>query len=106
MGTPINYSLTATGNNTTAAFFIPKDKSLDVTDILLENSAGASGTVFLQDSGRVLMSWALANFRDLDYHWITPVYFRPNSKLQFVVKDCSGTCTPSLYFAGNMKSAS
>jgi hypothetical protein len=105
-GTPINYSLTATGNNTTVAFFIPKHKSLDVTDILLENSAGASGTVFLQDSGKVLMSWALANFRDLDYHWITPVYFRPNSKLQFVVKDCSGTCTPSLYFAGNMKSAS
>lgn len=105
-GTPINFSLTARGNNTTTAFDIPKDKSLDVTDILLENSAGASGTVLLRDSGKVLMSWALANFRDLDYHWITPVYFRPNSKLEFVVKGCSGTCTPSLYFAGNMKSAS
>jgi hypothetical protein len=53
----------------------------------------------------VLMSWALANFRDLDYHWITPVYFRPASKLEFVVKNCSGTCTPSLYFAGSMKPA-
>ena len=105
-GTPINYSLTAGGNDTTTAFVIPKGKSLDVTDILLENSAGASGTVLLRDSGRALMSWALANFRDLDYHWITPVYFRPNSKLEFVVKGCSGTCTPSLYFAGSMKPAS
>ena len=39
------------------------------------------------------------------YHWITPVYFRPDSKLQLTVKDCTGACAPSLYFAGNMKSA-
>jgi hypothetical protein len=104
-GSPVNASLTAGGNNTTASFAVPKGKTLEVTDILLENSAGASGNVYLQDSGKVLMSWALANFRDLDYHWITPVYFRPNSKLELVVKDCPGACTPSLYFAGSMKSA-
>ena len=101
----MNASLTASGNNTTAAYAVPKGKTLEVTDILLENSAGASGNVYLQDSGKVLMSWALANFRDLDYHWITPVYFRPNSKLELVVKDCPGACTPSLYFAGSMKPA-
>jgi hypothetical protein len=104
-GSPVNASLTASGNNTAASFAVPKGKTLEVTDILLENSAGASGNVYLQDSGKVLMSWALANFRDLDYHWITPVYFRPNSKLELVVKDCPSACTPSLYFAGSMKSA-
>jgi hypothetical protein len=104
-GSPVNASLTVRGNNTTVSYAVPKDKTLEVTDILLQNSAGASGEVYLQDSGKVLMSWALADFRDLDYHWITPVYFRPDSKLQWVVKECTGACTPSLYFAGSMKSA-
>ncbi len=104
-GSPVNASLTVTGNNTTVSYAVPKGKTLEVTDILLENSAGASGDVYLQDSGKVLMSWALADFRDLDYHWITPVFFRPDSSLQLVVKDCTGACAPSLYFAGSMKSA-
>jgi hypothetical protein len=104
-GSPVNTSLTVSGNNSTVSYAVPKGKALEVTDILLQNSAGASGDVYLQDSGKVLMSWALADFRDLDYHWITPVYFRPDSKLQLTVKDCTGACEPSLYFAGNMKSA-
>ena len=43
------------------------------------------------------MSWSLANFRDLDYHWITPTMFGSNSQMQLVVADCSGTCTPDDY---------
>jgi hypothetical protein len=103
-GSPVNATLTVSGNNTTASYLVPKGKTLGVTDILLQNYAGASGNVYLQDSGKVLMTWALADFRDIDYHWITPVYFRPDSKLQLAVKDCNGGCTPALYFAGNMKS--
>jgi hypothetical protein len=102
-GSPVNASLTANGNNTTASYPVPKGKTLAVTDILLENSAGASGEVYLQDSGKVLMTWALADFRDVDYHWITPVFFRSDSKLQLAVKGCNGACAPSLYFAGSMK---
>jgi hypothetical protein len=47
----------------------------------------------------------MANFRDLDYHWITPIYFNAHSQLQLTVKDCAGVCTPSLYFAGNLTSS-
>lgn len=103
--TPINYSLTSRGNNTTAVFTVPSRHTLEVTDILLENSAGVSGNIYLERSGQVLMSWAMANFRDLDYHWITPIYFNSRSQLQLVVHDCTGTCTPSLYFAGTVTSS-
>jgi hypothetical protein len=104
LSTPINASLTAAGNNTTTTYHVPAGKTLDVTDILLENSAGASGSVYLKQNGTVLMSWALADFRDLDYHWITPVFFPAKSRLQLTVRNCTGTCAPSLYFAGSIKS--
>lgn len=103
--TPINDSLSSRGNNTTVSFFVPVHHTLEVTDILLENSAGVSGNIFLERSGQVLMSWSMANFRDLDYHWITPIYFDAHSQLQLTVKDCAGVCTPSLYFAGNLTSS-
>jgi hypothetical protein len=102
---PVNASLAVAGNNTTAVYNIPRHHTLEVTDILLENSAGVSGNIYLARSGDVLMSWSLANFRDLDYHWITPIYFDAGSQLQLSVRDCAGTCTPSLYFAGNLTSA-
>jgi cytoskeletal protein RodZ len=103
--TPINASLTATGNNSTAAYTVPSGKTLEVTDILLQNSAGASGDIYLENDGTVLMSWALANFRDLDYHWITPMYFNAKSQLQLAVRGCNSDCVPALYFAGDMTSA-
>jgi hypothetical protein len=103
--TPVNYSLSLNRNNTTAVYGVPRRHTLEVTDILLENSNGASGNLYLERSGQVLMSWSLANFRDLDYHWITPVYFGGRTQLQLTVKDCSRVCTPSLYFAGNLVTA-
>jgi len=102
---PVNDSLAVAGNNTTAVYNVPRRHTLEVTDILLENSAGVSGNIYLARSGDVLMSWSLANFRDLDYHWITPIYFDAGDQLQLSVRDCTGTCTPSLYFAGNLASA-
>jgi hypothetical protein len=103
--TPINYSISLHRNNSTAVYGVPRRHTLEVTDILLENSNGASGSIYLERSGQVLMSWSLANFRDLDYHWITPVYFGGRSQLQLTVKGCSSVCTPSLYFAGNLVTA-
>ena len=48
------------------------------------------------------MSWSMANFRDLDYHWITPTVFVARSQMQLVVNGCAGTCTPGIYYAGRL----
>ena len=46
----------------------------------------------------------MANFRDLDYHWITPTVFGPGSQMQLIVSGCSGPCTPGIYYAGHLVS--
>jgi hypothetical protein len=48
------------------------------------------------------MEWALANFRDLDYHWIAPTLFGSGSTMQMVVSGCPNACTPGIYYAGNL----
>ena len=101
-GLTVNGGVQATGNGTKVVFTVPNGRTLQVTDILVQNSAGAAGTLTLARSGTPVMSWSLANFRDLDYHWITPTMFGSNSQMQLVVADCSGTCTPGIYYAGRL----
>lgn len=103
-GGVINGGLTANGDGTRVVFTVPNGRTLQVTDILVENAAGATGTLTLARSGTPVMSWAMANFRDLDYHWITPTVFGPNSQMQLVVAGCAGTCNPGIYYAGRLVS--
>jgi hypothetical protein len=100
----VNESLLATGNGTYAYSYskIRPGSTLEVTDILVENSAGDVGNMALEDDGHITMEWSMANFRDLDYHWITPILFNPGQQLQLVVSGCSTICTPGIYFAGHL----
>ena len=98
----VNGTGTANGNGTTTIFTVPSGRTLEITDILVENSAGNSGVISLERGGTVLMQWALANFRDLDYHWIVPTVFGSGSKVQMVVSGCPNACTPGIYYAGNL----
>jgi len=100
-GLTVNGSLQAVGNGT-REYTVPSGKTLEITDILVENSAGDTGNLTLARSGTPLMAWAMANFRDIDYHWITPTVFGPGSQLQLVVSGCTGACTPGLYYAGHL----
>src|SRR2546430_1985218 len=71
-GGTINKVRQASGNGTYLIFTVPKGRTLQVTDLLVENSAGDAGNLTLALNGTPVMQWAMANFRDLDYHWITP----------------------------------
>lgn len=101
-GSTVNGSAQATGNGTTVAYTVPKGHILQVTDLLVENSAGSNGNLSLSRGGTTLMEWALPDFRDLDYHWINPTLFGPGSKMQLQVSGCSKPCTPAIYFAGQL----
>jgi hypothetical protein len=98
-GLTVNGSLLAAGNGT-QSYTVPVGKNLEISDLLVQNAAGDSGVVALAQGDRILMQWSLANFRDLDYHWITPIVIGPGVALQLQTSGCTDTCTPGLYYAG------
>lgn len=83
--------------------YVPGKKStLWISDLLLQNPAGDTGTLRIQRGDDVLMVFGLENFRDLDYHFIQPVSFTNDAPVVVSV-DCRNPtepCTPSVYFAG------
>src|SRR5439155_339182 len=60
---------------------VPDGGGLAVTDLVFENPSGNSGTLYLvrreaNKPDQVLMTLRLENFRDLDFHFVTPVVFK------------------------------
>jgi hypothetical protein len=100
-GVAVNGSLIVSGNGT-RSYTVPNGRTLEITDLLVQNSAGNNGNLALERNGAVVMQWAMANFRDIDYHWITPTVFTPGSQVQLVVTGCSGACNPGIYYAGRL----
>jgi hypothetical protein len=88
-----------------------ESKTLVITDLVLQNPRGDTGTLrLLRDSGgtkSVLLEVGLANFRDLDHHWLQPWRFLPGEKIVLAVS-CQnpgdrGHCTPSVSFSGRVE---
>ncbi|MDQ6784945.1 MAG: hypothetical protein M3063_16220 [Actinomycetota bacterium] len=100
-GLTVNGALVAAGNGT-KAYTVPDGKTLQITDLIVQNSAGDVGTVALARDGAVLIQWSMANFRDLDYHWITPLVFGPGAQVQLTASGCTGACAPGIFYAGTL----
>jgi hypothetical protein len=89
---------------------VPQGGGLAVTDLVFENPNGNSGTVYLvrRQSGKddqVLMTIRLENFRDLDFHFVTPVVFKENQTMTFSCSpDPAGSrCDAAVYYSGYFK---
>lgn len=100
-GTPIDGRLFLTSAGTTD-YTVPEDRTLNLTDVVLQNPAGNTGTLQIQRDGVALLVVALENFRDLDYHFVTPIVFTEGQKLQLVATCTSAGCTPGAYFSGTL----
>jgi hypothetical protein len=126
---PFDLRLEATAKEQTPKFKVAKDRILSVTDVLLQNPAGDTGRVSIQRGDQVLFQLALESFRDLDFHFVTPLLFPAESELRFKV-DCANkppvpppapsttaagpttttttakpaACTPALYLNGSQAS--
>lgn len=89
----------------TSDFTVPSGKTLSITDIVLENSQGDTGTLVIRRNDAVLMSVQLANFRDLDYHFVAPLVFKADDKLTIALT-CDGpgapatSCNDAVFYAG------
>ncbi|HEX6525014.1 MAG TPA: hypothetical protein VF070_34175 [Streptosporangiaceae bacterium] len=95
----------APGKTGTYPYKLAADQTLTVSDVLLENPAGDNGTLNIQSGASPLFEFALADFRDLDYHFVQPLEFSSGHPLEIVVA-CANTgsarCTPALSFSGSV----
>ncbi len=89
---------------------VPNDKTLVVTDIILQNPRGDIGTLVIKRGDAVLLEMGLANFRDMDYHFLEPWTFAPDAPLTVEVscqvpgapEPADGQCRPSVSFSGRL----
>ena len=100
-------SVAAAGNQTVPAPAPPAGKSFMLTDMVLENPQGDTGQITINrtNPNAVLFQVGLGNFRDLDYHFVSPILFRPGQQLNIQV-NCTtpgsgaSTCNPAVSFSG------
>ncbi|TDV46171.1 hypothetical protein [Actinophytocola oryzae] len=93
---------------------IPADKTLVITDIILQNPRGDAGTLQIKRGDDVLYETGLANFRDLDFHFLEPLVFSPDKPLTIDVscqlpgapEPATGKCRPSVSFSGRLSGPS
>jgi hypothetical protein len=97
--------------DTTANALTPAAGSLFITDLVFSNPTGASGDLTLQrTSGNAttqLLVLRLDNFRDLDFHFVTPIVVHTGDTLALVA-NCSSVagptpppaCSPAVFYSG------
>jgi len=82
------------------SYEVPAGSTLQVTDIVLQNPTGDTGSLQIRRNGTALLVVELGNFRDLDYHFVAPIVFTAGQKLELSAACTAGACTPGAYFAG------
>ncbi len=77
MTTPVTVRLATTlpagTTPVSGTYTAPAKTTLVVTDIVLENPQGDVGRVDVLVDKKPILTLALANFRDLDYHFVSPI---------------------------------
>ncbi len=103
----------AANNNDFTAYpsDLPADKTALISDLVLQNPFGDSGILQILRKGvdkkdTVLLEVGLNNFRDLDYHFVEPLLFKPGEKIVLAV-NCQNpagqaNCKPSVSFSGRI----
>ena len=97
-GTPVDGRLSVDGTNPSGVS--PSKTTLYITDLVFANPSGASGPMQLKRGTLVLMSLRLENFRDLDFHFVTPIVVKSGDKLTLTATCSASPCDPSVYYSG------
>ncbi len=86
---------------------IPQTQPFNLTDVVFENANGDAGTVSitLGQGGKPVLQENLANFRSLDYHFVSPIVFPAGTAVTFQATCTTpGTgqtsCMPAVYIGG------
>jgi hypothetical protein len=75
----------AAGRAGTDTFTSASRTTLVVTDLILQNPQGDVGRVDVIVDNKLLLTLALANFRDIDYHFVSPLEITPGRTVRLRV---------------------
>ena len=108
LGQPIDFRLAlvvAPTASSISSFTVPDGQVLSITDIVLQNPTGATGDLRIKRSGTTLFETQLANYRDLDFHFVSPYQFAAGATVDLEVictvpGPGTGECGASASFAG------
>ena len=110
---PVSFRIATTATPVTNGSYqrfgytVPNHRPLDITDLVLQNPRGDTGYLQLMLGGNVVLEEGLANFRDLDYHYVVPLHAGPGEPVTIAVS-CQAPgggatrCTPSVSFSGRV----
>lgn len=73
------------GTSGTATQTVPTKRQFAITDIVLENPQGDVGRMDIVINGNTVLTLSLANFRDLDYHFVSPINTTATNNVQVKV---------------------
>lgn len=79
---PTTVSAGTSGTNTQT---VPNKRQFAITDIVLENPQGDVGRMDIIINGNTVLTLSLANFRDLDYHFVSPINTTATNDVQVKV---------------------
>ena len=110
LGDPFDRSLAADAKpdaTDTKSYTVGSGQTFSLSDIVLQNPLGVTGSMELRRDDAVILRENLANFRDLDYHFVSSIVFTAGQKLVLFVQ-CGSTvggpdCTPAAYVDGFLK---
>jgi hypothetical protein len=124
LGTPYDGRLEVTPDAQTVSYTVPDGRVFSLTDIFLQNPEGDSGRLRVQRGKTTILSLRLENFRDLDYHFVSPLVFSGGQTLTLAVDCANGAaatatttaassttttkpkaCTPAATFNGFLRPA-
>jgi hypothetical protein len=83
-----------------SSYTVPTADTLYITDIVLQNPGGNTGTLQVRRNDNILIDMALDNFREYDLHFVTPIQFAGDTKLTLSAQCTGAQCSSSAYFAG------
>jgi hypothetical protein len=101
--------------DTNANAVTPNSGTLFITDLVFSNPTGASGDLTLERTSPTgttqLLVLRLDNFRDLDFHFVTPIAVHEGETLALVANCTASTgpttvvpaCTPAVFYSGYLQ---
>lgn len=95
------------GSYQRTTYTAPDGKAMDLGDLVLQNPRGDNGFLRISIGDQVVLEAGLANFRDLDYHYVNPLHVPGGTPVVLDV-NCTAagaganTCSPSVSFSGKL----